>query len=30
MNRKPDMIMTLVMVFALGVVVTGYAQALVG
>ncbi len=30
MNRKPDMIMVLVMVFALGVVVTGYAQALVG
>lgn len=30
MNRKPDMIMVLVMVFALGVVATGYAQALVG
>lgn len=30
MKRKPDMIMILVMVFAVGVVATGYAQALVG
>lgn len=30
MNRKPDMIMILAMVFAVGVVATGYAQALVG
>jgi hypothetical protein len=30
MKRKPDLIMSLVLVFGLGVVATGYAQALVG
>ena len=30
MKRKPDLVMALVLVFGLGVVATGYAQALVG
>ena len=30
MKRKPDLIMSLVLVFGLGVVATGYAKALVG
>ena len=30
MKRKPDLIMSLVLVCGLGVVATGYAQALVG
>gem|GEM_PF-601613 len=29
-RKKPDMIMTLTLVFALGVLATGYAQALSG
>lgn len=29
-RKKPDMVMTLMIVFALGVLVTGYAQALAG
>ncbi|CAM3881786.1 hypothetical protein VRRI112168_04690 [Vreelandella rituensis] len=29
-RRKPDLVMALMMVFALGVLVTGYAQALSG
>ncbi|SDO33103.1 hypothetical protein SAMN04487951_12119 [Vreelandella arcis] len=29
-RRKPDMVMALVIVFALGVLATGYAQALSG
>ncbi|EPC00683.1 hypothetical protein L861_12885 [Litchfieldella anticariensis FP35 = DSM 16096] len=30
MKRKPDLVMALVLVFGIGVVATGYAQALVG
>ncbi|MBB3143048.1 hypothetical protein FHR96_003961 [Halomonas organivorans] len=30
MKRKPDLVMTLVLIFGIGVVATGYAQALVG
>lgn len=30
MKRKPDTVMALVMMFLVGVVVTGYAQALAG
>lgn len=30
MKRKPDLIMTLALLFGIGVVATGYAQALVG
>ncbi len=30
MKRKPDLVMALSLVFAIGVVATGYAQALVG
>ncbi len=30
MKRKPDLVMALVMLFSIGVVVTGYAQALAG
>lgn len=30
MKRKPDLVMALVLIFGLGVVATGYAQALVG
>lgn len=30
MKRKPDLVMALVLAFGIGVVVTGYAQALVG
>ncbi len=30
MNRKPDLVAALVLVFGIGVVATGYAQALVG
>ncbi len=30
MKRKPDLIMALVLAFVIGVVVTGYAQAVTG
>jgi hypothetical protein len=30
MKRKPDLIMTLMLLFGIGVLVTGYAQALAG
>lgn len=30
MKRKPDLVMALVLVFCIGVVATGYAQALAG
>ncbi len=30
MKRKPDLIMALVLIFVLGTVATGYAQAVVG
>lgn len=30
MKRKPDLVMALVLAFGIGVVVTGYAQALTG
>ncbi|GAA0629104.1 hypothetical protein GCM10009016_18690 [Halomonas beimenensis] len=30
MKRKPDLVMTLVLIFGIGVVATGYAQALAG
>ncbi|QFT83376.1 hypothetical protein FIU88_00155 [Halomonas sp. THAF12] len=30
MKRKPDLVMILVLIFGIGVVATGYAQALVG
>ncbi len=30
MKRKPDVVMALVLLFGVGVVATGYAQALVG
>lgn len=30
MKRKPDLVMTLVLVFGIGIVATGYAQALAG
>lgn len=30
MKRKPDLIMALMLIFVLGVVATGYAQAVVG
>ena len=30
MKRKPDVVMSLVLLFGVGVVATGYAQALVG
>lgn len=30
MKRKPDLVMTLVLVFGIVVVATGYAQALAG
>jgi uncharacterized membrane protein len=30
MKRKPDLVMALVLIFGIGVVATGYAQALAG
>lgn len=30
MKRKPDLVMTLVLAFGIGIVITGYAQALAG
>ncbi|MBB3230591.1 putative membrane protein [Halomonas stenophila] len=30
MKRKPDLVTTLVLIFGIGVVATGYAQALAG
>ncbi|MBB3190108.1 hypothetical protein FHR94_001339 [Halomonas cerina] len=30
MKRKPDLVLVLVLLFAIGVVATGYAQALSG
>ena len=30
MKRKPDLVMALVLVFGIGIVATGYAQALAG
>lgn len=30
MKRKPDLVMALMLIFCIGVVATGYAQALVG
>lgn len=30
MKRKPDLVMALVLAFGMGIVITGYAQALAG
>ncbi len=30
MKRKPDLVMALVLAFGIGIVITGYAQALAG